>query len=98
MEGSCEYCNATFGSIKCWEFLEWLHNWSLWRKTHLHGGSYRTLGRGSIPSEAKWDLKKFTFCSHVFYVGDSSQVSCAALLTAAVSTFSFETPDDDHID
>jgi hypothetical protein len=32
MEGSCEYGNKTSGSIKCWEVLEWLHNWQLLRK------------------------------------------------------------------
>jgi hypothetical protein len=28
-EGSCEHGNASSGSIKCWEILEWLHNWRL---------------------------------------------------------------------
>jgi hypothetical protein len=25
--GSCGHCNEPSGSIKYWEFLEWLHNW-----------------------------------------------------------------------
>jgi hypothetical protein len=29
MEGSCEDGDETLGSIKCWEVLEWLHNWHL---------------------------------------------------------------------
>jgi hypothetical protein len=32
VEGSCEYGNEPSGSIKCWEFLEWLHNWRLLEK------------------------------------------------------------------
>jgi hypothetical protein len=32
VEGSCEHGNEPSGSIKCWEFLEWLHSW------HLHKG------------------------------------------------------------
>jgi hypothetical protein len=31
-EGSCEDGNEPSGSIKCWEFLEWLHNWQLLKK------------------------------------------------------------------
>jgi hypothetical protein len=31
-EGSCEQGNEPSGSIKCWEVLEWLHNWQLLRK------------------------------------------------------------------
>jgi hypothetical protein len=27
MEGSCEHGNEPSGSIKCWEILEYLHNW-----------------------------------------------------------------------
>jgi hypothetical protein len=27
VESSCEYCNEPCGSIKCWEIVEWLHNW-----------------------------------------------------------------------
>jgi hypothetical protein len=27
LEGSCEHGNKPSGFIKCWEFLEWLHNW-----------------------------------------------------------------------
>jgi hypothetical protein len=26
VEGSCEHGNEPSGSVKCWEFLEWLHN------------------------------------------------------------------------
>jgi hypothetical protein len=29
VEGSCEHCNESSGSIKCWEVLEWPHNWRL---------------------------------------------------------------------
>jgi hypothetical protein len=29
VEGSCEHGNEPSGSIKCWEVLEWLHNWRL---------------------------------------------------------------------
>jgi hypothetical protein len=29
VEGSCEHGNEPSGSIKCWEFLEWLYNWQL---------------------------------------------------------------------
>jgi hypothetical protein len=31
-EGSCGHCNKPSGSIKCWEVLEWLHNWQLLKK------------------------------------------------------------------
>jgi hypothetical protein len=27
VEGSCECSNELSGSIKCWEVLEWMHNW-----------------------------------------------------------------------
>jgi hypothetical protein len=27
MEDSCEHGNELSGSMKCWEVLEWLHNW-----------------------------------------------------------------------
>jgi hypothetical protein len=30
--GSCEHGNEPSGSIKCWEFLEWLHSWRLLKK------------------------------------------------------------------
>jgi hypothetical protein len=30
--GSCERGNEPSGSIKCWEVLEWLHNWQLLKK------------------------------------------------------------------
>jgi hypothetical protein len=30
--GLCEYVNELSGSIKCWEVLEWLHNWWLLEK------------------------------------------------------------------
>jgi hypothetical protein len=32
MKGSCEHGNEPSGSIKCWEVLEWLHNWQLLKK------------------------------------------------------------------
>jgi hypothetical protein len=32
VEGSCEHGNEPSGSIKCWEVLEWLHNWQLLKK------------------------------------------------------------------
>jgi hypothetical protein len=32
VEGSCEGGNKPSGSIKCWEILEWLHNWQLLKK------------------------------------------------------------------
>jgi hypothetical protein len=32
VEGSCEHDNEPSGFIKCWEFLEWLHNWQLLKK------------------------------------------------------------------
>jgi hypothetical protein len=28
----CEHGNETTGSIKCWEALEWLHNWRLLKR------------------------------------------------------------------
>jgi hypothetical protein len=28
----CEHGNEPSGSIKCWEFLDWLHNWQLLNK------------------------------------------------------------------
>jgi hypothetical protein len=31
-EGSCERGNEPSGSIKCWDVLEWLHNWQLLKK------------------------------------------------------------------
>jgi hypothetical protein len=27
VDGSCECGNEASGSLKCWEVLEWLHNW-----------------------------------------------------------------------
>jgi hypothetical protein len=30
--GSCEHGSEPTGSIKCWEVLEWLHNWQLLKK------------------------------------------------------------------
>jgi hypothetical protein len=30
--GSCERGNEISDSIKCWEVLEWLHNWRLLKK------------------------------------------------------------------
>jgi hypothetical protein len=32
VEGSCEHHNKPFGSTKCWEVLEWLHNWRTLKK------------------------------------------------------------------
>jgi hypothetical protein len=32
MEGSYEHGNELSGSMKCWEVLEWLHNWQLLKK------------------------------------------------------------------
>jgi hypothetical protein len=32
LEGSCEHGDELSGSIKCWEVLEWLHNWQLLKK------------------------------------------------------------------
>jgi hypothetical protein len=32
LEGSCEHGIETSGSIKCWEVLEGLHNWRLFKK------------------------------------------------------------------
>jgi hypothetical protein len=32
VEGSFEYGIELSGSIKCWEVLEWLHNWWLLKK------------------------------------------------------------------
>jgi hypothetical protein len=29
MESSCECGNEPSGSMKCWETIEWLHNWWL---------------------------------------------------------------------
>jgi hypothetical protein len=29
VEGSCEHGTEPSGSIKCWEVIEWLHNWRL---------------------------------------------------------------------
>jgi hypothetical protein len=40
VEGSCEHGNKPAGSLKCWEVLEWLHNWQLLKK-------------GSAPLECK---------------------------------------------
>jgi hypothetical protein len=33
VEGCCEHGNEPSGSIKCWEVLEWLHNWRLLKKS-----------------------------------------------------------------
>jgi hypothetical protein len=35
VEGSCEHGNEPLGSIKCWEVLEWLHNWQLSGRAQL---------------------------------------------------------------
>jgi hypothetical protein len=32
VEGSCEHGNEPSGSINCWEVLEYLHNWRLFKK------------------------------------------------------------------
>jgi hypothetical protein len=29
VEGSCEHGIEPSGSIKCWEIVDWLHNWRL---------------------------------------------------------------------
>jgi hypothetical protein len=39
--GSCEHGNEPSGSIKCWEVLQWLHNW-------------RLLKKGSAPWMSEW--------------------------------------------
>jgi hypothetical protein len=41
VEGSCEHGNKPSASIKCWEFLEWLHNGQLLKK-------------GSAPWVSEW--------------------------------------------
>jgi hypothetical protein len=33
VEGYCEHSDEPLGSIKCWEVLEWLHNWQLLKKS-----------------------------------------------------------------
>jgi hypothetical protein len=35
VEGSCEHGDEPSGSLKCWEVLEWLHNWQLLRNAQL---------------------------------------------------------------
>jgi hypothetical protein len=45
VEGSCEHSNEPSGSIKCWEVLEWLHNWQLLKK-------------GSAPQISKYSVGK----------------------------------------
>jgi hypothetical protein len=37
VEGSSEHANETSGSIKCREFLEYLHNWQLPKKVDTEG-------------------------------------------------------------
>jgi hypothetical protein len=32
VEGSCEHSDEPSGSLKCWELLEYLHNWELFKK------------------------------------------------------------------
>jgi hypothetical protein len=32
VEGFCEQDNEPPGSIKCWEFLDYLHNWRILKK------------------------------------------------------------------
>jgi hypothetical protein len=32
VEDSCEHGDELSGSLKCWEVLEWPHNWQLLRK------------------------------------------------------------------
>jgi hypothetical protein len=41
MEGLCECGDESPGSIKCWEVLEWRHNW-------------RLLEKGSAPRVSEW--------------------------------------------
>jgi hypothetical protein len=36
VEGSCEHGIEPSGSIKCWEFLEGLHNWRLLKEGSAH--------------------------------------------------------------
>jgi hypothetical protein len=36
VQGSFEHDNESSGSIKCWEFLEYLHNWRLLKEAQLH--------------------------------------------------------------
>jgi hypothetical protein len=45
MEGLCECGDESPGSIKCWEVLEWLHNW-------------RLLEKGSAPWVSEWCPQK----------------------------------------
>jgi hypothetical protein len=40
VEGSCGHGNESSGSIKCWEVLEWLHDWRLLRKGSAPGAIY----------------------------------------------------------
>jgi hypothetical protein len=40
VEGSCEHGNETSGSIKCWEVLEWLHNWQLLKSKFVVDAGY----------------------------------------------------------
>jgi hypothetical protein len=35
-QGSCEHGNEPSGSIKCSEFLEWLHSWQLLKRGSAH--------------------------------------------------------------
>jgi hypothetical protein len=44
--GSCEHGNEPSGSIKCWEFVEWLRNWQLLKKA-------------SAPCVSEWALYSF---------------------------------------
>jgi hypothetical protein len=32
LEDSCKHGDEPSGFLKCWEVLEWLHNWQLLRK------------------------------------------------------------------
>jgi hypothetical protein len=39
VEGSCEHGNEPLDSIKCWEVLEQLHNWRLFKKDSAPWGA-----------------------------------------------------------
>jgi hypothetical protein len=48
VEGSCEQGNEPSCFIKGWEFLEWLRNWRLLRRSQLHGVSYYYSSRAGV--------------------------------------------------
>jgi hypothetical protein len=57
VEDSCEHGNEHSGSIKCWEFLEWLHNWWLLKK----GSALRV----SEATQCRYRLI-LRFCNEIF--------------------------------